>query len=155
MATIFTNYTSAAHTSAGAILSICATLPATYDNTGFSALTWVPVHEISDMGELGMEFKEVNHLSLDTRNTTKFKGSYDAGTMQLTLAKVETDPGQALFLTALNSDSDYAFSIYFPQTANNIYVTGKVMSYKTKVGNVDSMLTATCKLALTNYIVEH
>ena len=153
--TIFTNYTTAAHTSAGALLSISATLPATYDAPGFTALTFIPVHEISDMGELGMEFKEVNHMSLDTRATTKFKGSYDAGTMQLTLAKVITDAGQAALIAALNSDSDQAFNIYFPQTSTNISVTGKVMSYKTKVGNVDSMLTATVKLALTNYLVEH
>ena len=152
--TIFVNYTSSVHTSAGALLSISSTLPATYDATGFTALTFVPIHEISDMGELGIEFKEVNHMSLDTRSTTKRRGSWDAGTMQLVLGRVVTDAGQAALIAALNNDASSAFSVYFPQTSTHIYFTAQVLSYKTKVGSVDRILTANTKLAIDNYFIE-
>jgi hypothetical protein len=147
-------YSSKIHTSAGALLSISNSYPATYDQTGFTALTFIPVHEISDMGEFGLEYKEVNHMSLDTRTTTKRKGSYDAGTMQLVLGKVASDPGQAAIIAARDSDSSFAFQVYFPQDGTIVYFSAQVMSYKTKVGGVDSILTAITKLAIDQPPIE-
>lgn len=148
------SYNSKVRTSAGALLSISNSYPATYDQTGFAALTYIPVHEISDLGEFGITFKEVNHMSLDTRSITKRKGSYDAGNMQLVLGKVASDPGQAAIIAARDSDSSYAFSIVFPQDGTVVYLSAQVMSYKTKVGNVDSILTANTTLAIDQPPIE-
>ena len=147
-------YNSLVKTSAGALLSISNSYPSTYTAAGFAALTYIPVHEISDLGEFGLEYKEVNHMSLDTRNTTKRKGSYDPGTMQLVLGRVVSDPGQAALIAARDSDASYAFSIYFPQDGSTIYLSAQVMGYKTKIGGVDSILTANTKLALDQPPIE-
>ena len=43
-------------TSAGTTLKVSASTPATFDATGYNALTMTVVGEVSDLGEFGREF---------------------------------------------------------------------------------------------------
>ena len=58
-------------TAAGAVLSMSAVLPATYDASGYGALTKVPIGEITNIGEFGKEFALVTHQPLATRGVKK------------------------------------------------------------------------------------
>lgn len=73
--------------------------------------------------------------------------------MALTLAKATTDAGQILMTTASGSDADYSVHITF-QDGTDAYFTAKVMSFKTSIGGVDSILGATATLEIISDIVE-
>lgn len=144
---------SKAFTSAGTTLSISAAAPATYDSIGFSALTWTEIGEVSDMGEFGRQYNLVTFNTLGDRRTVKRKGSYNDGTIACQMARVPTDAGQAILVTAVDSDSSYSIKVVL-QNGTIFYTTAQIMSYTTNVGNVDQITSATVNLEIDNNIIE-
>lgn len=142
-----------AQSSAGTTLSISAAQPATYTTGGFLALTFTEVAEIVDLGELGETYNTVTHSPLSSRIVHKFKGAYDPGELAITLAVARTDAGQVLMKTALGDDDDYSFKVTYQDGAIS-YFSAKVMSFKTTVGGVDSILGGTATVAINNDILE-
>lgn len=143
----------AVQTSAGSTLSISSSLPATYNEAGFEALTYTVVGEITDLGEFGKEYVLVTHVALGNRKTRKFKGSYNNGSLQLQLGRDTSDAGQAALIAAQHEDDSYSFRVVLQDGASS-YFTGKVMSYKTQVGSVDQVTAATCTVELDDDVVE-
>jgi hypothetical protein len=140
-------------TSAGSTLKVTASAPATFDSSGYNTLftaspTPPGVGEITDMGEFGREFALVTHNPVGTRGTQKFKGSFNEGTMSLSLGLDTDDAGQILMKAASLSDNSYSFLVT-TQNGDKYYFQAKVMSFKVGVGSVDSITTATCTLELT------
>lgn len=142
----------AASTTAGTTFAVSASLPATYDSTGFAALTYTACGEITDIGEFGKEYQLVTHTPLATRKTEKFKGSYNNGSLALQMASDTNDAGQGLLVTALGSDNSYSVKITH-QNGDIDYFTGKVMSYRVAVGGADSIKAATVAIEIDSNIV--
>lgn len=135
-------------TSAGTTLKISANAPATFNVAGYSALTYTSVGEITDLGEFGREFTLVTHNPVGSRGTQKFKGSFNEGTMNLSLGLDTDDAGQVLMKAASLADTAYSFEVT-TQNGDTYYFQAMVMSFKVGVGSVDSITTATCTLELT------
>lgn len=140
-------------TSAGTTLKVTASQPATYNSAGYNTLfTTSPVPatvgEITDLGEFGREFALVTHNPVGTRGTQKFKGSFNEGTMSLSLGLDTDDAGQIIMKAASLSDSDYSFMVT-TQNGDRYFFQAKVMSFKVAVGSVDSITTATCNLEIS------
>jgi len=135
-------------TSAGTTLKISANAPATFNVAGYSALTYTAVGEITDLGEFGREFTLVTHNPVGSRGTQKFKGSFNEGTMNLSLGLDTDDAGQVLMKAASLADTAYSFEVT-TQNGDTYYFQAMVMSFKVGVGSVDSITTATCTLELT------
>lgn len=142
-------------TSAGTKLHIAstATAPATYDGTGYAALTWVEVGEITDLGSFGKEYAQVTHTSLGNRQTVKRKGSYNNGSMALQLGRDTSDAGQAILIVAVDSDDSYPVKVTL-QDDTVIYTTAQVMSYTTNIGSPDSIVGASVTLEIDRAIIE-
>ena len=136
------------HTSAGTRLSLSADAPASFDSTGYEALTYTAVGEITDLGEFGREYSLVTHNPIGTRGTQKFKGSFNEGTMNLTIGLDTANAGQVLMQAASMADSAYSFEVDM-QNGDTYYFQAMVMSWKVNVGSVDSMTTASVTLELT------
>lgn len=141
------------HTSAGTTLTISASAPATFDASGYNAVfTASPgpavVGEITDLGEFGREFALVTHMPVGSRGTQKFKGSFNEGTMALSLGLDTDDAGQVLMKAASLSDDNYSFLVT-TQNGDKYYFQAKVMSWKVNVAGVDSITTATASLEIT------
>ena len=136
------------HTSAGTKLSLSADAPATFDSTGYEALTYTLVGEITDLGEFGREYSLVTHNPIGNRGTQKYKGSFNEGTMNLTIGFDTDDAGQTLMKTASMADTPYSFEVEM-QNGDKYYFEAMVMSFKINVGSVDSMTTASVTLELT------
>lgn len=141
-------------TSAGSTLKVSASAPGTFDATGYNTLftsspTPPAVGEITDMGEFGREYALVTHMPVGSRGTQKFKGSFNEGTMTLSLGLDTDDAGQILMKAAGLSDNSYSFLVT-TQNGDKYYFQAKVMSFKVGVGSVDSVTTATCTLELTS-----
>lgn len=148
--------TTKAQSVAGTSISVSAGVPATQDVTGFAALSYSLVNEVTDIGTLGKDFTLITHNPIGDRKTYKFKGSYNNGTLDLKLAKitlVQTDAGQGLMTTASGSDADYAFKLTL-QDGSKMYFQGKVMSFMTAIGSVNSILGGECKLEIVSDIFE-
>ena len=143
----------AVQTSAGTTLGIATGSPATFDSTGYNALTYTVVGEITDLGEFGKEFNLVTHIPLGNRQVKKFKGSFNNGSLQLQLGRDTANVGQIALRTALASDASFSFRVTL-QDATKLYFTGKVMSYKTSVGSVDQITGAMTAIEIDSEIVE-
>lgn len=140
-------------TSAGSTLRVTSSAPATFDASGYNTLfnaSPAPalVGEITDMGEFGREFALVTHNPVGTRGTQKFKGSFNEGSMALTLGLDTDDAGQIIMKAAALADTDYSFKVT-TQNGDKYYFRAKVMTWKVNIGSVDSITTATCTLELT------
>ena len=136
-------------TSAGTLLHVFATAPATFDSLGYAALAWVAVGEITDLGEFGRHYNLVSHTSLALRSTQKFKGSFNEGTIALKLGLDTKDAGQIMMKTAVLSDLPYSFRIT-TQNGDKYYVQAQVMAFGVVVGSLDQITSAAVTLELTS-----
>lgn len=139
-------------TSAGTKLSVSASLPATYDSTGFAALTFTDVGEVVDLGSFGKEFNLVTFNSLDDRRTQKFKGSYNNGTIAVQLGQDDADAGQIVLISGAESDNSHSFKVTL-QNGDIRYFTGKIMSYTTDVGGSDQVTGATVTIEIDDDVI--
>jgi len=140
-------------TTAGSTFGVSATLPGTYNNSGFNALTFTAVGEVTDMGEVGAEYSLVNHQPISARRVQKLKGSYDAGSITLQFGRDYTDAGQIAMQTALSSDTAVAIRIVL-QNGKKLYFSGLVTSFKTNIGGVDQVTAASALVELTGDVLE-
>ncbi len=144
---------SQAFTSAGTTIGIVAGDPSSYDATGFEALTFDLIGEVTDLGEFGREYSLVTHNPLGDRQTVKRKGSFNDGSIAMTVARVPGDSGQSELITALDSDDNYSFNVTL-QDGTELYFSAQVMSYTANVGSVDQITSASITLEITDEIIE-
>ena len=135
-------------TSAGTTIAISASTPATFDEAGYLALSFTTIGEVTNLGEFGREYALVTHNPVGSRGTVKKKGSFNEGTMSMTLGLDTDDAGQILAKAAALSDSDYSFKVT-TQNLDDYYFQAQVMSFKVGVGSVDQITTASITLELT------
>lgn len=143
--------TTLAQSSAGSFLSVSASLPASELLASYSALTFTKVAEITDLGAVGKKYNKTDHNPIDNRQTFKFKTTFDNGSLALKMAEATSDAGQAVLLTALDSDADITIKIT-QQDGKARYMRAKVMSYVSNFGSATSLLSADCELQVTGTI---
>jgi len=136
-------------TSATTTLKISAGVPATFDSTGYGALSYTQVGEITNFGDLGREYQLTTHNPVDKRSTVKLKGSFNEGSLDLQLGLDIADAGQILCKAAALSDSPYAFKITTAD-AHIYYFQGVVMGWKVGVKGVNDVTSATAKVEITS-----
>ena len=140
-------------TSAGTTLRVTASAPTTFNSAGYTTLfstSPVPalVGEVTDLGEFGREYALVTHMPVGNRGTQKFKGSFNEGTITLSLGLDTDDAGQIIMKAASISDNDYSFMVT-TQNGDKYFFRAQIMSWKVGVGSVDSITTATATLEIT------
>lgn len=140
-------------TTAGAVIAISATAPATYDEAGFAALTYIPISDVTDLGEFGRTYNLVTHNPIADRRTVKRKGSFNDGAVSMQLGRDGTDAGQQAGYAALDSDDSPAISLTL-QDGTILYFTAQVMSFTYNLGNVDSITGGSMSLEIDNDILE-
>ena len=119
----------------GTTFGMSATLPATYDLAGYTAVTMTAIAEVIDVGELAKMWNVVSHQAVGRAYPQKLKDTYDIANITLTLGRVSSDTGQALLQTALASSASYSFELTLP-SGDYANVTGKVI--KAGIGAVAS-----------------
>jgi hypothetical protein len=140
-------------TSAGTVLSVSASAPATYDVAGYGAVTgFQPVGELTDLGSFGKKYNLVTFTPLGDRKVVKRKGSYNNGTLSLKMGSNVTDPGQVALKAAADSDNSYTFKVV-TQSGSTYYFTGQVMGFQLEVGSVDQITGASVDIEIDNDIV--
>ena len=140
----------ASMTAAGTSFYISATLPTTHDATGFAALTYTLVGEVTDGGSgMGRVYNEVTHSPLSNREVQIRKGSYRSGSLDLQMALDDDDAGQVMLNQALISDNNYAFKVSYQNGAIR-YFKAQTMSFAENIGTIDNIVTAAATLAIND-----
>lgn len=135
-------------TSAGTTIGIVAAAPATFNEAGYAALDFVPIGEVTDLGEFGREYSLVTHNPVASRGTVKKKGSFNEGSITLQLGLDNDDAGQAIAKEAARSDEDVSLCVTL-QSGDKYFFRAQVMSFKLAVGGVDTITNATIMLEIT------
>ena len=143
--------------SVGTIVSVSSTAPATYDATGFAALTWSQCGELADLPAFGSEAALATHTPLKTGIVAKRRGSLNYGSVTLTMALSDADTGQAILQTKGSAAAGASASVSVKVALVNgdiQYFTAQVMSFKTNVGNADAITMAEVTLEIDNSVVK-
>lgn len=104
---------------AGATLAISASIPATYDASGYGATTqiYTAVGEIENFGNHGMSATVTEFTPVDTSTVAKVKGSKNYGMMTTSMADLPSNAGQVILKTASESNAHYSVKITYQDTS--------------------------------------
>jgi hypothetical protein len=133
-------------------IGVSASLPATFDDAGYGALTFTTVGQVTDWTPGGQVYNVVTSNPIAQRSTDKYKGTFNNGADSITVNRDDDDAGQVLVLAALAADTDYSFEVTY-QDGTIDYFTGKVVSFDTVAGGADSIVQRTISLERTRSTV--
>lgn len=147
-----------ASTTAGAKIYIGTTVAAT-NLSGFEADTYTEIKEVEDLGEFGDESAEVEFTSIGDSRKRRYKGTRDAGVLELVCGRDPLDPGQVAALAAEQVKDAYNFKVVVNDapvggTPTTYYFRALVMSAKNSFGTVDNIVKVTFNLAINSAIIE-
>lgn len=145
---------SSAITSATTKLYFSPTLPATFDSSGYTAVTgWLLIGEISSLGTYGGKVSVQKHIPIDTATVVKRSGSVDYGTMSITAARHKGTDVTAL-TTAFNARASGSFKVVLPTALGDTdYFTGIITSIQTNAGNADQILQSNIEVELDSPVI--
>jgi len=138
----------AIQTAAGATISMSASLPATYDAAGYTALTYTNVGKLSSLPEFGITNEVVTLDLMDSRMRIKRKGAWDGGDIGAEFAFDSADAGQALLKTASTSDNNYSFKVT-DQDGTKTHFVAQVSDYRIDRSNANNFVMLKTKLLVT------
>lgn len=141
--------------SAGTILQISATRPATFDSAGYSDTTipWTTVGEVEDHGSHGVVAQIIEFTAVNDAVVQKLKGSKNYGTKNLVIGDVPSDAGQVILEAASESQNRYSARVVFPLGDGEVsaaihYMDVLVASAEHRVGTANDVRKYAVALAL-------
>lgn len=137
------------NSAAGATLAISASLPATYDASGYGAttITYTAVGEVENFGSHGVTSAVTEFTPVDTSVVTKVKGSKNYGTKSLTIGSIPGNAGQVILAAASESTARYSVKITYPDTSIQ-YFDVLVSKYEQQDGAVNDIQKLSCDMAI-------
>lgn len=129
-------------TVAGATLSCTTSVPATYDQPGYTAssMIYTLIGEITDLpGAPRREYAESEHAPIASRQRTRKKASYNLANMVINMGWDDADAGQDLCRTAADDDSVLTFKLV-KQSGAARYWTAQVKGLIENMGTIDNVV---------------
>ena len=136
----------------GATISAVASNPATEDETGYAALTFVEIGHVEDVPSYGPEHDKTEFVPLKTGIKDKFHGAVDYGSVVLPMAMDRSNAGQNVLTSALDSKAVISFKIAFFDGSVD-YIQGKVFSFK-RGASIGKVVMAEATLEFTTKVIE-
>ncbi len=143
-------------TSTKTVLYVVKGAPATEDETGYEALSFVEVGELTDLPEYGPNYEVVSHEPLKTGRTEKYKGFKDNGSLSLSLGWDPTDAGQAILSAGCDGDGEFdthSFKVEY-QDGTVEYFYGLIFSYTRAPSTSNSIVGSTVQIEINSDIVQ-
>jgi len=141
-------------TSTGTKLSVVAEDPATFDDVGYSALTFIEVGEVIDLPEYGPNVQVVESNPLATGITEKFKGFINYGSQSMGLEFDAVDAGQIVLAAGVEGatkNQQHAIKIEY-QDGSIDYYSARIFSYTKAPGSANSMVGSTVQVEINTPI---
>lgn len=143
----------AAQTLVDSVIAISAGLPATDDASGYGALTFTPIGQVTNWTPGGRLYAMTPSNPIAQRNTDFYKATYNNGVDNIVMNRDDDDAGQVICLAAEASDAQFSFSVTY-QDGTIDYFQGKVPSYITGAGDANAIVSATLNVQrVTNTVV--
>ena len=140
-------------TTAGTIVSISATLPATNNAAGFAAVTGLePVGFTTDIGAFGSTYTPVSSIYIGDRIEREAKGSKKLGNPSIVVDTDYDDAGQNLLREAAESDANYTIKYLYTDGVVQ-WFQAKVMSNEKSNGDANKYVNQTFNLAIQEEII--
>ena len=139
--------------SVGTVVSVSAAAPASEDQTGYEALAWTVVGEITDLGEFGGTAQVTTFTPVASGVVNKRKGSIDYGTMPLAIAKDAADAGQIILKAGFDGahrNTVHSFRIAEPDSGDVAYLMGSISSFTTTRGDANMVMSHNCNVEVTS-----
>lgn len=144
-------------TSTGLTLSVVADTPATEDQAGYEALSYIEVGEVVSVSEYGASQEVVNHQPLKTGITEKYKGFTNYGSVAVEMGRVASDAGQQALADGTsggaNDFSEHSFKFEYP-SGDVDYFQGKIFGYTKNPGGANSIVSASTNIEINTKITE-
>ena len=141
--------------SVGTIISVDAAQPATEDQTGYEALTYVAIGEITNIGESGGTATVTTFTPVNSGTVNKRKGSIDYGTMSLEIAKDASDAGQVDLKAGFDGaqkQTVHSFKVV-DASGDAAYFMGLISSFTTSRGDANTVISHNCNIERTSITV--
>jgi len=121
-------------------MAFSAAAPATYDATGYSALTWTPSGEVINVGDIGPENNVITYETVCDGSVHKRLGATNFGSQTLEILFDSDNAAQAILAAAVSSKTAISVRETLPQAENNsdsdiYYYRAYVASAKTMTGS--------------------
>lgn len=145
------------NTAAGSRVYIGSVGPAA-NLAAYQADTYVEIGEVSDLGEFGDQVGVTNFTALKDRRVRKFKTTYDAGDLTITVGDDPSDAGQDAVIAALADDFEYNIKVELSDeltdggTPTTLYFSGPITSGRYNVGSVESIVQKTLMVGINTQI---
>ena len=126
-------------------LHVCAAAPATQTVSGFEALTFTEVGEVTDLGESGSTLGFAEHSALKDGITRPVPAFVTFNERTITMGYDAEDAGQALLESAVNGANlrvKHSFKIVL-QSGRILYRTGYITGFNVGVPGGNSVVSAT------------
>lgn len=130
--------------SKGTKLYIGAALPATYDQTGYEAVSWTEVGMIESFGEFGPDHNIGSFIPIATGVACKYMGSADYGEIAMVIAKSATDSGLSELLAHVGDVDELPFKVALSNVGTTkptcYYFPGLTKSARVNIGTGDDVV---------------
>lgn len=142
-------------TSTGIKFSVAAELPSTFDEAGYSAVTWTEVGAVTDIPEYGPSIAVVESMPLATGTVEKYQGFINYGSTSIGLEYDVSDAGQTILSDAIVPGAAFvphSFKVEYNDSSVE-YFHGGVFSYTRTPGSANSMVGSTAQIEINSAVL--
>lgn len=143
-------------TSTGVTIGLVASPPATNDEAGYAALTYVTIGETTNIPQFGPTVAVVESNPLETGITEKYKGFINNGSTSVDFDIDPDDAGQQLIDDgAIGASKNVRHSFKVAYSSGDVrYFQGKIFSDSETPGSANSMVTGTAQIEIETAILK-
>ena len=140
-------------TSTGITVGIVAATPATFDESGFAALTYINIAELTSVGVYGSTQEQVDHNPL-VGAKEKYKGQNDNGSLDMEYGIDTTDAGQLLLSAGAGGAANFTeHSVEVKYSDGAIdYIYGYVFGSSKNPGSINSIVSGSSSVGINELI---
>lgn len=109
-------------------LYISTTAAASFDSTGYNALSWTQIKGIASIGQIGFNHATIDAPDLESGITETLKGAQQGGSASIAYRTLSGDAGQAAVATANDSRDEVSIQVVDPDGTNAKFWTGIIHS---------------------------
>jgi hypothetical protein len=128
--------------SVGTCVSVSATLPATFNEAGYDALTFTQVGELEAIGEINVRHASVTFQNMCSGKTSTLKGAEEPVEITIDVAIDRDDAGQVIMTSARKSLTQKVAIKVSEADGDAVYFHGYVMSDTINYGGINEIKKA-------------
>lgn len=134
---------------AGAVVSVSAGIPATYDSAGFAALSWSVLGEVTSLPDSGEEYADipVQVIGDSAGGTDHYVGVQDQPESTISYVRDISDAGQVILAAASGSTTATACKIVYSNSEIE-YFQMLVFSFRRMGGEANAVRMGQAKIRI-------